>query len=692
MAAINSVVDLSIEDEVALVTINSSPVNALSQPVRDGLKRAVEAAEADGAVKAIIIICDGRTFIAGADISEFGKPPAPPHLPEALDALENASKPVIAALHGTALGGGFEVALTAHYRIAVPSAKCGLPEIKLGIIPGAGGTQRLPRLIGPEKALDVILSGTPFGAREAKDWGVVDELAEEDKLRESAIAYARGLIAEKAPLKKVRDRSDKIEPARGHAEIFEAVRKANARKFRGFEAWEKAIESVKNAVDLPFDEGMAKERAIFAELVQTTQSKAQRYVFFAERQAAKVADIPADTPTRKIAKVGVIGAGTMGGGISMNFLSAGIPVTIVETSQEALDRGVSIMGRNYENTAKKGRMTMAEVEERMGRLVPTLDFNALADADLVIEAVFEDMDLKKSIFERLDTVAKPGAILASNTSYLDVDAIAAKTKRPDDVLGTHFFSPANVMRLLEIVRGEKTSKSVLATITQLAPKIGKVPVVVGVAHGFVGNRMLAQRQREASKLILEGATPWDVDRVLVDFGLPMGPFAMTDLAGLDIGWSAATSKRASIRDILCEEGRRGQKTGAGFYDYDEARNAKPSAHVEGVIRDFAKSKGIEQRKVSDAEILERLIYPMINEGAKILEEGKAQRASDIDIVWINGYGWPVYRGGPMFYADTAELKTVLRKLREYQGKFGDDFKPAGLLEKLATEGGTFTKS
>jgi 3-hydroxyacyl-CoA dehydrogenase len=692
MAAINSVVDLSVEGEVALVTINSPPVNALSQAVREGLKRGVEAAEANGAVKAIVIICNGRTFIAGADISEFGKPPAPPSLQDALDAMETGSKPVIAAIHGTALGGGFEVALTAHYRIAVPSAKCGLPEIKLGIIPGAGGTQRLPRLIGAEKALEIILSGTPFSAREAKEWGVVDEFAEEGKLRESAIAYATRLIAEKAPLKKVRDRSDKVEPARGHPEIFEAVRKANARKYRGFEAWKKAIESVENAVNLPFDEGMAKERAIFSKLVVTNQSRAQRYVFFAERQAAKVADIPVDTPTRKIAKVGVIGAGTMGGGISMNFLSAGIAVTIVETSKEALDRGVSVMRRNYENTAKKGRMTMAEVEERMGRLSPTLDFNALADADLIIEAVFEDMDLKKSIFERLDTIAKPGAILASNTSYLDVDAIGAMTKRPEDVVGTHFFSPANVMRLLEIVRGEKTSKSVLATITQLAPKVGKVPVVVGVAHGFVGNRMLAQRQSEAQKLILEGATPSDVDRVLVDFGLPMGPFAMSDLAGLDIGWSAATSKRASIRDILCEEGRRGQKTGAGFYDYDEARNAKPSAHVEGIIRDFAKSKGIEQRKIDDAEILERCIYPMINEGAKILEEGKAQRASDIDIVWINGYGWPVYRGGPMFYADTIGLKTVLAKLKEFQAKFGDDFKPAALLEKLAAEGGTFTIS
>jgi 3-hydroxyacyl-CoA dehydrogenase len=692
MAAINSVADLTIEGEVALVTINSPPVNALSQPVREGLKHGIESAEANGVVKAIIIICDGRTFIAGADISEFGKPPTRPYLPEALDAMENASKPVIAALHGTALGGGFEVALTAHYRIAVPSAKCGLPEIKLGIIPGAGGTQRLPRLIGPEKALDVILSGTPFGAREAHEWGVVDELAEEGKLRASAIVYAGRLIAEKAPLKKVRDRSDKLEPARGHPEIFDAVRKANARKFRGFEAWEKAIESVQNAVNLPFDEGMAEERTLFAGLVVTTQSKAQRYVFFAERQAAKVADIPADTPTRKIAKVGVIGAGTMGGGIAMNFLSAGIPVAIVETSKEALDRGVSIIRRNYENTAKKGRLTTAAVEERMGRLSPTVDFNALVDVDLVIEAVFEDMDLKKGIFERLDKVAKPGAILASNTSYLDIDAIAAKTKRPEDVLGMHFFSPANVMRLLEIVRGEKTSKSVLATITQLAPKVGKVGVVVGVCHGFVGNRMLAERQREASKLILEGATPSDVDRVLVDFGLPMGPFGMSDLAGLDIGWSAATSKRASIRDILCEEGRRGQKTGAGFYDYDEVRNAKPSAKVEGIIREFAKSKGVEQRKISDAEILERCIYPMINEGAKILEEGKAQRASDIDIVWINGYGWPIYRGGPMFYADTIGLKTILAKLKEFQAKFGDDFRPAALFERLAAEGGTFTKS
>jgi len=691
MAAINPVADLTIDGDIATVTINSPPVNALSQSVRDGLKRGVEAAAANEAVKAIVIICAGRTFIAGADITEFGKPPAPPYLPDVLDLIESASKPVVAALHGTALGGGFEVALTAHYRIAVPSAKCGLPEIKLGLIPGAGGTQRLPRLVGVEKALDIILSGTPFGAREAKEWGIVDVLAEEGKLHESALAFARRLIAENAPLKKVRDRSDKLEPARGHPEIFEAIRKANARKFRGFEAWEKAIESVRNAVDLPFDEGVLKERQMFMALLATTQSKAQRHVFFAERQTGKIADIGPDEPIRPIRSVGVIGAGTMGGGIAMNFLSAGIPVTIVETSKEALDRGVAIMRRNYENTAKKGRLTMAEVEERMGKLAPSLDFGALAEADLVIEAVYENMDLKKSVFERLDGVAKPGAILASNTSYLDIDEIAAKTKRPGDVLGMHFFSPANVMRLLEIVRGAKTSKSVLATIAGLAPKIGKVGVVVGVCHGFVGNRMLAERQREAMKLILEGATPWDVDRVIVDFGMPMGPFAMSDLAGLDIGWSPETSKRSTIREILCEEGRRGQKTGAGFYDYDEARNAKPSAHVEEIIRDFAASKGVGQRKISDAEILERCTYPMINEGAKILAEGKAQRASDIDIVWIYGYGWPVYRGGPMFYADTVGLKTVLDKLREFEAKFGDDFKLAPLLEKLAAEGKSFTQ-
>ncbi len=667
-------------------------MNALSATVRDGIKRAIEAADADGAVKAIVLICAGRTFIAGADISEFGKPPAPPHLLGVLETIESASKPVVAAVHGTALGGGFEVALTAHYRIAAPSAKFGLPEIKLGLIPGAGGTQRLPRLIGVEKALEVILSGAPFGAREAKDWGVVDELAEEGRLHESAEAFARKLIAAGAPLRKVRDLSEKIDAARGKPEIFEAIRKANARKFRGFEAWEKAIASVGNAVDLPFDEGIVREREMFMGLLATTQSKAQRYVFFAERQAAKIPDIPANEPTRPVDRVGVIGAGTMGGGIAMNFLNAGLPVTIVETSREALDRGLQIIRRNYENTAKKGRLTMADVEARMALVTGALDLSALADKDLIVEAVFEDMALKKDIFGRLDAIAKPGAILASNTSYLDIDEIAALTKRPEDVLGTHFFSPANVMRLLEIVRGAKTAKPVVATAMHLASKIGKIGVVVGVCHGFVGNRMLAQRQREAMKLIVEGAMPWNVDRVLVEFGMPMGPFAMSDLAGLDIGWSKATSTRSTIREILCEEGRRGQKTGAGFYDYDEARNAKPSPLVEGIIRDFARAKGVDRREISDAEILERCIYPMINEGAKILDEGKALRASDIDIVWINGYGWPVYRGGPMFYADTVGLKQVLAKMEEFQAAMGDDFAPSPLLARMAREGASFVNS
>jgi 3-hydroxyacyl-CoA dehydrogenase len=692
MPAVNAIADLASHGDIAVLTLNSPPVNALSAAVRDGLKRGVEAANSDPHIKAVVIICAGRTFIAGADISEFGKPPAKPFLPEVLDVMEGANKPVIAAIHGTALGGGFEVALTAHYRIAVPSAKFGLPEIKLGLIPGAGGTQRLPRLIGVEKALDVILSGTPFDAASAKEWGVVDALAEEGKLLDGALAFARKLIDEEAPLRKVRDLSDKIAAARDKPELFATIRKANARKFRGFEAWLKAIESVKNAVDLRFDEGMAAERRMFMELLATTQSKAQRYVFFAERQATKIPDVPDDIPTRPIKTVGVIGAGTMGGGISMNFLNAGLPVTIVETSQEALDRGLSIIRKNYEATAKKGRMSAADVENRMALLKGTLDFNTLSGKDLVVEAVFEEMSIKKDVFARLDAIAKPGAILASNTSYLNVDEIAATTKRPQDVLGTHFFSPANVMRLLEIVRGDKTGKDVIATAMQLAKKIGKIGVLVGVCHGFVGNRMLAQRQREANKLIIEGATPWDVDRVLYDFGLPMGPFAMSDLAGLDIGWSKEKSSSSTIREILCERGRRGQKTGAGFYDYDEQRNAKPSPLVEEIITEFSAKKGVNRRAISDEEILERCIYPMINEGAKILEEGKALRASDIDIVWINGYGWPVYRGGPMFYADTIGLKTVLDRMKAFRAAMGDDFKPSALLERLAEADGHFVGS
>ena len=685
MAAINSVADLTREGDIAVVTINSPPVNALSADVRNGLRNGVDQAAADPAVKAIVLICGGRTFIAGADISEFGKPPKGATVPEIQTSIENCPKPVIAAIHGTALGGGFEVALMCHYRVGVPSAKFGLPEIKLGIIPGAGGTQRLPRLSGVENALEVILSGNPFGAKQALEWGVVDALADEGKLREGALAFARKVIDTRMPLRKIRDLNDKIDAARGHPEIFEKVRRDNARKYRGFEAWHGAMRAVQAAIDLPFDQGMKLERETFLNLLPTAQSRAQRYVFFAERQAWKIADVPDSTPILPIKKVGVIGAGTMGGGISMNFLNAGIPVTIVETAKEALDRGLVTIRRNYDNTAKKGRMTQADVETRMGLLSPGLNLDALADCDLIIEAVYENMDIKKEVFRKLDKVAKQGAILASNTSYLNVDEIAAATNRPDHVLGMHFFSPANVMRLLEVVRGAKTSKPVIATAMRLARKISKVGVLVGVCHGFVGNRMLHQRQREAQKLILEGAMPWDVDRVIYDFGLPMGPFAMSDLAGLDIGWSKDTSKSSTIREILCEMDRRGQKTGAGFYDYDEARNAKPSPVVEKIILDFAASKGINRRTISDDEILQRCIYPMINEGARILAEGKAQRASDIDIVWINGYGWPVYRGGPMFYADLIGPEKVLAKLREFEATMGEDFKPAPLLESLVAE-------
>jgi 3-hydroxyacyl-CoA dehydrogenase len=686
MAAINAAAELTREGDIALVTIDSPPVNALSADVRNGIRDGVQQAASDPAVKAIVLICGGRTFIAGADIAEFGKPPRGATLPEIQGALEGGPKPVIAAIHGTALGGGFEVALMCHYRIAVPSAKLGLPEIKLGLIPGAGGTQRLPRLSGVENALDVILSGTPFAAKKALEWGVVDTLVEEGKLREGALAFARKVIDTHMPLRKIRDLNDKIEAARGHPEIFDKIRRDNARKFRGFEAWESAMRAVKAAVDLPFDEGMKLERQAFLDLVPSAQSRAQRYVFFAERKVWKIADVPDDTPMLPIKKVGVIGAGTMGGGISMNFLNTGIAVTIVETAQAALDRGLGTIRRNYENTAKKGRLTQTDVETRMGLLSPGLSLEALSDCDLIIEAVYENMQIKKEVFGKLDRIAKKGAILASNTSYLDIDEIASATTRPESVLGMHFFSPANVMRLLEVVRGAKTAKPVIATVMQLARKIGKIGVLVGVCHGFVGNRMLAQRQREAQKLILEGAMPWDVDRVIYDFGLPMGPFAMSDLAGLDIGWSKETSKSSTIREILCEMDRRGQKTGAGFYDYDEARNAKPSPIVEKIILDFAAKKGINRRAISDEEILERCIYPMINEGAKILDEGKAQRASDIDIVWINGYGWPVYRGGPMFYADLIGPGKVLTKLKEFEATMGDDFKPAPLLERIVADG------
>ena len=686
MTAINQVTDYALVGDVGVITLNSPPVNALSAPVRDGLAGGVAAALADPGAKAVVIICEGRTFIAGADITEFGGPQKGASLFDVQEAIEGASKPVVAAIHGTALGGGLEVALCCHYRVAVPSARCGLPEVNLGLLPGAGGTQRLPRIVGVEKALDMMTSGQHVPAKECLAMGLVDEIVDEGKLREGAAAFASRIVAEGRPLRKVRDLDEKMAAARGRPEIFENFRKANARRFRGFLAPEYNIRCVEAAVNQPFEEGLKTERKLFGELIAGSQSAAQRYAFFAERQAAKIPDVPDDTPTIAVNKVGIIGGGTMGGGIAMNFMNVGIPVTIVEVKQDALDRGIATIRRNYERsrTAKP-----EETEARMSRLTGSLDLASLADCDLVIEAVFERMDVKKDIFARLDAICKPGAILATNTSGLNIDEIASATKRPEAVIGLHFFSPANVMKLLEVVRADHTSKEVIATSMKLARKIGKIAVLVGVCPGFVGNRILGARQREANKLIMEGAMPWDVDRVLYDFGFPMGPFAMSDLAGLDIGWVKERSKGETIRDVLCEMDRRGQKTGAGWYDYDENRVAKPSPVTEKILHDFIVKSGANPRKISDEEILERCIYPMINEGAKILEEKKAIRASDIDVVWENGYGWPVYRGGPMWYGDHVGLPKVLEKMKAFEAQMGETYKPAALLEKLAAEGKRF---
>ncbi|HLZ75407.1 3-hydroxyacyl-CoA dehydrogenase NAD-binding domain-containing protein [Phenylobacterium sp.] len=687
MTEINAVTTLTRDGDIAVITLNSPPVNALSAKVREGLFEGFKAAGASDA-KAIVLICEGRTFIAGADISEFGGAMAGPSLFDVQDMMEGSPIPVVAAIHGTALGGGLEVALCAHYRVAVPSARVGLPEVALGLLPGAGGTQRLPRIVGVEAALDMVTSGRHVPAKQALAMGLVDELVEEGKLLEGALAFASKAVAENKPLVKVRDNNAKLEAAKGHPEIFADFRKANARKFRGFMAPENNIKAVEAAVNsASFDEGLKAERKLFTELMMGAQSAAQRYYFFAERQANKIPDVPDDTPIRPIKKVGILGAGTMGGGIAMNFLNTGIPVTIVEVQEAALERGLATIRKNYERsrTAKP-----EETEARMALLSGSLDFEKLADCDLIIEAVFERMDIKKDIFARLDKVAKPGAILASNTSYLDIDEIASVTSRPGDVIGLHFFSPANVMKLLEIVRGEKTAKDVIATSMKLAKQIGKIAVLAGVCPGFIGNRMLSQRQREAQKLVMEGAMPWDIDRVLYDFGFPMGPFAMSDLAGLDIGWVKENSKGETIRDVLCEMDRRGQKTGAGYYDYDEKGAAKPSPVTEKIINDFIVKSGANPRKIGDEEILERCVYPMINEGAKILEEGKAIRPSDIDVVWINGYGWPVYRGGPMHYGDQVGADKVLAKMKEFQATMGEAFKPSALLEKLVAEGKKFS--
>jgi 3-hydroxyacyl-CoA dehydrogenase len=646
------------DGDVAVIIVNNPPVNALSWHVRQGLEDNFGAALADDSVKAIVLRCAGATFIAGADISEFGKPPRGPDFNAVLNSIEAASKPVVAAIHGTALGGGLETALVCHYRVAVPSAKLGVPEVKLGLLPGAGGTQRLPRVVGVEAAATMTSTGDPLPAAKAKELGLVDELAGEDSLAADAIAFARAKIAD-GP------RPTRERPVFGDVAVIEQLKTSNARRWRGFEAPYANLACVEAATRLPFEEGLAFERQEFMKLMFGSQSAAQRHIFFAERQAAKIDGLPKDTQLRDIKKVGVIGAGTMGGGISMNFLQKGIPVTIVEMQQEALDRGTGVIRKNYEASAAKGRFKPEQVEQMMGILTPTLNLDDLADCDLIIEAVYENMDVKKDIFGKLDKIAKPGAILASNTSYLDIDEIATATSRPGDVLGMHFFSPANVMKLLEVVRGEKTAPDALATAMAIGKKIGKVAVVAGVCDGFIGNRMLKPRQVEAMNLLMEGATPQQIDKVHVEFGMPMGPFQMSDLAGVDIGWHRDPTRIESIRDALAAAGRWGQKTGKGFYDYDEKRNPSPSAETAEIIEDFRQRSNKAKREISDQEIIERTLYPMVNEGALILSEGKAQRASDIDVVWIYGYGWPVYRGGPMFWAGLEGTDKIVAALEKH---------------------------
>jgi 3-hydroxyacyl-CoA dehydrogenase len=684
----NEVVGIDVVNDVGIITIDSPPVNALSVSVRRGLDAGFRKLSGHTAARAIVLICGGRTFVAGADISELGKPFQPPGLDEVAALIENGSKPVIAAIHGTALGGGLELALFCHFRIAVPSAKLGLPEVNLGLLPGGGGTQRLPRLVGVEVALDMIAFGKPISAQKGLALGLLDAVAAEGRLREDAVSFAQTVLKDKRPLVRLRDRQDKIDEARAKPQVFDEFRKTHARAFRGFRAPENIIKSIEATVQLPFEAGLRRERELFTELREGVQSAAQRYAFFSERESAKVPDVPANTPTLPVATVGVIGAGTMGGGIAMNFLNVGLPVTIVETKQETLDRGIAIIRKNYEAAAKKGRMTEEDVRERMALLKPTLEMKDLAEADLIIEAVFENLPLKKEIFARLDRIAKPSVILASNTSFLNVNEIAAATARPEQIVGLHFFSPANVMRLLEIVRTASTSKEILATALKLAKQIGKVPVVSGVCEGFIANRAMKMRGRQADAMILEGTRPEAIDRAAYQYGFAMGPFQMIDLVGLDV--IGRDSAERTVNGDLVSRGRLGQKQNGGYYDYDDRRNPTPSPLAAEVILEVARAKGITPDPTTDeGEIIARLLYPVVNEGAKILEEGIALRASDIDIAAILGYGWPVHTGGPMFWASTIGLPKVAAKLKDLQDKHGEFFRPAPLLERLAQEGKGF---
>ena len=683
--------------DVGIIWINNPPVNAISVGVRAAIIDGVAQLARDPEVKIGVLACEGRTFMAGADITEFGKPPLSPSLHQAIDAVENSVKPVVAAIHGTAFGGGLEVALACHYRVAVAGAKIGLPEVKLGLLPGAGGTQRLPRLIGVEAALGIIVSGDPVPATLAAKSGVIDKIIDGDLL-EGALLYARELAARDAPLRKVRDL--KVDAAKTPAGFFDEARKRLAKERKNLFAPQRIVDALEAAATLPFEKGMARERELFLQCAQNGQSKALQHVFFAERKAASVPNLDKNVAKREVKSAALIGAGTMGGGIAMNFLNVGIPVTLLEMSQEALDRGVGVMRKNYEATASKGKLTMAQVEQRMGLLKPTLSYGDLGDADLIIEAVFETMAIKKEVFGKLDQAAKQGAILASNTSYLSIDEIAAATSRPSDVVGMHFFSPANVMRLLEIVRGARTAQDVLVTVVDIAKRINKVGVVCGNRDGFIGNRMLGGYAYQASLMVLEGALPEQVDAALRDFGMPMGVLQMSDLAGLDVGYKSRKDRDPSTfdgrvtrsADLLVEMGRKGQKTQAGYYDYAPGdRTPRPSPLVTEIIEKVSKEYGITRRKFTDEEIVERCFLALMNVGCDVLNEGVASRASDIDIVYLYGYGFPAYRGGPMFWAENVVgLKTALEKLRKYSAATGSKWlKVSPLLEKLVAEGKGF---
>ena len=693
-----SVTRYEIIDDIAVIRLNNPPVNALSHALRDGICKAIKKAQKDHS-KAIVILCEGRTFIAGADITEFGKPPKAPSLQDMLKVIEDSNKIVVAAIHGTALGGGFETALACHYRVALNSAKVGLPEVKLGLLPGAGGTQRTPRLAGVEASLDMITSGNPVAAKKAEKMNLIDVVVEGD-LERGAIAYAKSLATDNAQLKRVRD--IEIPASKAAPEVFDSARAKAAKRFRGQLAPQNIIRCVEAAVGQDMDKGLATERELFVELMQGPQSSAMRHMFFAEREAAKVIGLAKDTALRDIKSVGIIGAGTMGGGIAMNFANAGIPVTMLEISQEGLDRGMAIIDKNYSITVSKGKMSEAQKAQCLSVISGSTDYQDLANVDLVIEAVFENVDIKKEVFKKLDSVCKPGAILATNTSYQDVDAIANATSRPADVIGLHFFSPANVMKLLEVVRGSDSADDVIATSMKLAKKIGKVPVLAGNCYGFIGNRMLRPYGREAQLCLIEGSSPEQIDRVMQNWGMAMGPLAVGDLAGLDIGYKArqgltaeqkGEAKTYCIADALVEMDRLGQKSGAGYYQYDAKTRARINDPVVmKLVEEQAKAQGIERRDISDEEILERLTYAWINEGAKILQEGIAQRPSDIDVVYCFGYGFPVYRGGPMHYADHIGLDKIYARICEFAKQHGEQYwAPAKLLKELAESGKTFAQ-